>query len=295
MHVRLVRAVLTVAITCSLSACASKEQTELTLGYAGASGSEMQPGDPAPLDESDLEAMADRGIELFWLEHQTILAFDVGLRRAGRHNSVTLLPVASVDDGAHSGQVTFYRWLKTDVPDDGTLEPTAAKKWLVVPMLLQPDRVLENEQFSEEIDPDGEDFLRVRAILAAARHAADTVPGGQWHMHAFRERIGRGQATRIYLFSASAGSPDLELVMADPKKKKDPPSLLGDVVIHHHAGAWEGDVIETAVPSPTPMTVARVRSRGLDAGDVQVTSSDGTKWWVNAETGAIRRAGPSQE
>lgn len=262
-------------------------------GFVDSSSVNLEAGPPAAIDAADHESITKRGIDLFYMEVGLRLAFERGLSRAGRYDAAALLPLATIDDGAHSGQVEFYRWREADVGDDGVLDPAKAHRWLVVPFLLRPDRVLENEQFSDMLDEKTDTFQKVWAMIVAATAVHDAHPGGTWHMHPFRESRRDGtrriRSTRLYMFGLDQKSPDLEVVVQDPVKKRDTPTVTGIIVVHEPAD-YAGDTVRVRLDGPSPLTVARVKSRGLEAGDVPVESANGTRWKISAETGAIELA-----
>jgi hypothetical protein len=182
------------------------------------------------------------------------------------------------------------------VGEDAILDPKKAHRWLVVPFLLRPDRVLENEQFSEQIDEKGNVYPKVWAMIVAATAVSEAHPGGTWHMHPFRESRRDGtrriRSTRLYMFGLDGKSPDLEVVVEDPVKKRASPTVAGITVVHEPAD-YAGATVHVRQDGPGPLTVARVKSRGLEAGDVPVESADGTRWKISAETGVIELASAS--
>lgn len=222
------------------------------------------------------------------------LAYETGLPRVGSSNVAALLPLASIDEGAHSGQVTFYRWRAEDVGKSGELDPKVAQRWLVVPFLLRPNRVLENEQFNYELDDKSEEFRLVRGVMTAAMGAAEKFPEGQWHMHPFSETQRDGTRrlwrTRVYLVSTDGNSPDLEVVVEEPRKKKGKPKVV-EVITVHQPGDVGSQSVRTRQSSPGPLTVARVKAMGLEAGRVAVEAGDGSKWKISSDTGEIESLG----
>lgn len=263
-------------------------------GFVSPSSLDMRAGPPEPLDPADLAGIQARGVELYYQEVGMRLAFEVGLPRVGTSNVAALLPLATVDEGAHSGQVEFWRWRPEQVPESGQLDAKLAQRWLVVPFLLRPDRVLENEQFNQDMDEKSEEYYLVSAIITAANELAAKYPGAQWHMHPYREAVRDGtrriRSVRVYMFGTGDRSPDLEVVVAEPKGKKDPFAVT-EVIVVHQPGDISGGKIRTRLPSPGPLTVARVKALGLDAGDVSVAVAEGSSWTINAETGAMQGPG----
>lgn len=263
-------------------------------GLINSSSMDMQAGPPGSLDLADLDAVRTRGIDLFYKEVGMHLAFETGLPRVGKSSVGALLPLASVDEGAHSGQVAFYRWRPDDMPESGGLDPKKAQRWLIVPFLLRPNRVLENEQFNYDLDERSEEFVLVRGVITAAMAAVEKFPGGQWHMHPVRESQRDGTRrlwiTRVYLIGTAENSPDLEVVVQEPRKKKQKPKVI-DVITVHEPGDVGAQSVRTRQASPGPLTVARVKAMGLEAGRVDVEAGDGSKWKISSDSGEIEGLG----
>jgi hypothetical protein len=131
-------------------------------------------------------------------------------------------------------------------------------------------------------------------MIHAAAAAAAAHPGGRWHLHSWREARREGtrriRATRVYMIGADGKSPDLEVVVEDPRKKKEPPSVTAVIVIHEPGDLSRGGV-RVRQANPGPLTVARVKQMGLQAGEVGVQGDDGSRWRISAETGEVTRAG----
>lgn len=251
----------------------------------------------APVDGNTLSRARTDGPALYWRNHATEVALKVGLPRVGRTKTGPLLPIASVEAGFHSASVTFYRWRKKDIPADGTLSAETTQRWLVVPILLRPDRVLENEQFSDYLEEKNPRYKAINAVIAAGDTLQEMHPGGRWHMHPVREHSERVKdrkvRTRIYALASDESSPDVELVVKDANRE-GPASVVAHNVVHSPA-AWTTPEIQLSLRGPTAMTVARVLSRGLMAQKVMAVGSDGSHWSIDAETGAIERKDLSPE
>src|SRR5690606_28171411 len=138
----------------------------------------IQAPDEAP-DPSSLARARAHGEALWWRDHAVQLAVDRGLTRVGSNQSGPLLPIADVEEGFHGASVTFYRWLERDANKMGPARSSEfAQRWLVIPILLRPDRVLENEQFSTYLDPTSARGREVDAMLAVGDKLAADFPGG---------------------------------------------------------------------------------------------------------------------
>ncbi|MEE9386231.1 MAG: hypothetical protein V3V08_22700 [Nannocystaceae bacterium] len=266
--------------------------TPVGLGTIGAASADMQPGLPTAVSPLDLEAVSERGRLLCQLERLLGLAYEVGLPRVGAVGAEVLLPVASVDRGGRSGDVTFFRWQSGEAADAlGTPDPLLATRWLVVPILLDPDRVLENEQFSDSIEKGSETHLRLVGFVRAAQAAQALDPAGSWSMHPVREYVRNGtkraRQTRVYMFARSEGAPDLEIVVADRKRRT--PAVATSVVEQHPAGAYAAAELSLSVPQPGPMTVCRALRRGPAGADVVVRTTQGLRWRIDGGDGRIER------
>ena len=263
------------------------------LGIANAfSRSAGQEG--AEVDDTDFEAVANRGRALAYQERMLYLADTKGLRRAGSYNAQALLPVASVDKGFNSGQVTYFRWKQEDVGKNGELEPEKARRWLVVPLLMRPDRVLENEQFDDRLASGTADFARVDSVLLVSKAMETQYPGGTWHMHVFleehEEKNRRIPQRRVYLFGLDDKSPDLEVVLrAAPRSKKR--IDIHSTRILQTAEGRKAQPMESALPVPSPATVARIVADESIGLEVDVVGADGSRWTVHGTTGEVTRVG----
>ncbi len=288
---------LALATTLLLGGC-DKEREEPrapgeAIGYEGGSSEDMIPDEGNVLADSDLEGIARRGVHVAHLQRALFLADSRGLARAGNLNAVTIMPVAAVDPGANSGEVTYYRWRAEDVGEDNQLVATRARRWLSVPLLLRPDRVLENEQHDDRVEFGTDPHRRINAILVAATAARAEHPDGRWNFHTFREVIKQGRKTQattmVYLVALDEGTPDLEIRVEDAKRKKEASVL--STRVHQAAGQWSGEVIVTQLDAPGVIAVARAVGRGVEAGPVEVKAADGSVWTVDPVSGAIQPAG----
>jgi hypothetical protein len=261
----------------------------VTIGFEDASSAEMRPD--AELIDENMPGIARRGVELYWMEHALNLAYERGLPRVGKSAHAAMMPLATADEGYHSAGVTFYRWFEEDLdPKTGQPDPTKAKRWLAVPILLRPDRVLELEQFGNEIETNSEVYRRIVAIELAALAAQERHPQGNWSFHTFREekkvpKKGKIRQTRVYMLGR--GSPDLEAVVLDERGRKEP-ATVASLREQQPAGSTRAP-IQSSLNKPGVATVARALAVAPVAGKVEVIGADGSRWTVAAETGAIER------
>lgn len=215
----------------------------------------------APLDPTDLEGITERGRTLATMERALRLANEKGLPRAGTVNAGALLPIATVDPGRRSGQVEFIRWLPEAIPEDGSLIPENAQRWIIVPLLFTPDQVLELDPMGDDIQVGTERHAKVGAILAAAVAATAEHPNGQWSFHLFREEFRQGtrrfQQNRIYALAQVEGVPDLEITVVDPKKKKGKPEV-SEIKVVSGNGAPSQRPGHGTLEQPTVIDVARL-------------------------------------
>ena len=272
---------LLVGLTLSTGGCDAKEDESTPPLVHPAEGA------PHPI----LLSRAGRhGPSLWWRDHALQLAVDRGLTRVGGNSSGPLLPIADVDDGFHSASVTFYRWLERDAKKMGpTRNAEYAQRWLVIPILLRPDRILENEQFSDYLTKDSDRAREIDAILVAGEALSADHPGGRWHMHPYREGTHKAPQrkirTRVYAMGLTPESPDVELVVADAKSNAA--AFVEAKQVIHEGGAWEATEMKLAVNAPNAMTLARVLSRQLLAQRVTVHGKDGSVWSIDAESGEV--------
>ena len=263
--------------------------------------SEPPPGLLHPVAPDDLVSVHDRGRLLFQLEKSLHMAYVDGLATVGDPGTEAVLPLVDVDPGGRSAQVVFVRWRPTA---DGQLPPlqaSTAETWLLVSMLLTPDRVVDVE-ILQGIPPEGSHLAsRIDAVVAAAEHARQLAPGAMFHLFDVYEEVPARTIEgtkkklanasmvvgRVYALSADGDGPDLELVVTLPQRR-DPAAVVQAAVVHEPGMIWQDPIrIDTATPGP--ITVARVMQRGLEAKTVTVQSPQGA-WSVAAGTGLVQRA-----
>ena len=260
-----------------------------TPGYSSPTGASSG-YDPLDVDSGEnLSLSAARGVELRWRDQVFRVGMSRGMSRARKSTLSITLPVASVDPGYHSGQVTVFRWIQRDIEEVNPTGETATR-WLIIPVLLRPDRVLEVEQTDLPVEKTSVEREIIDANIAATKAALDAYPGGRWRMHAFSEVNPAGERderdmTRVYMLADTPTVPDLDVLVADASRKR-PARVLG-VTVHHEAGSWEAERMTLARSAPSALTVARLVSRGELAREFEVTGTDGSLWRVHSETGEI--------
>lgn len=278
-----------------LPGCASnsnKEQDEFAgIGHVGNS-SEPPPGVVRPIVEGDLAGIQKRGAMLFNLQRALRLGYEHGAQSVGTAEGDIILPLVDVDPGGRSAQAMFVRWSRDRVGVDGNLHPKYAKRWLLVSLMLEPERVLDRELLAGDVGEDTVEFHRIAAMLAAAKalqsHASDT----SFHLFTVAElapaksrRRSAMIATRVYAMGVADDGPDYEVLVDEAKKSKIPDVL--DVAEVHAPGALEGGLIRVQGPQPAPASVARIMSRGT-SGPAEVESASGL-WLVDGRTGLVSR------
>jgi hypothetical protein len=273
----------------------SKKDTEFEgLGRTGAS-SDPQPGMLAPVEPGDLDAVAQRGRLLYDMERALGIAYESGAFEVGIGEGNVVLPLVDVDPGGQSAQVVFLRWT-ADKVHQGEVRAADAERWIMVSLLLSPDRVLDVELLSGPVQKDGAEQERALYLITAAKMLQELADGQAFHMFTVTEQLpqkneaGSTVQTRIYALSDRGDGPDFELVLArsgKTKKKRKPPTLLAATRVHPAGGA-QADPMMVAAPFPAAATVARVLLRGPQAGEVEVKAQRGM-FRVSADTGRIRR------
>lgn len=268
------------------------EFEELGLGHAS---SEPPPGLMRPVAPDDLGSVHERGRLLHQLEKSLTMAYEDGLASVGSAGTDAVLPLVDVDPGGRSAQVMFVRWRPLA---DGQLPPlraSTAERWLLVSMLLTPDRVVDVELLQGPVAEGSHLATRVDTVVVAAERARQLAPGALFHLFDLYEEVpaqgrkGSGTAVmgRVYALSADGDGPDLELVVAPPKRR-EPAAVTEAVVVHAPAMIFQ-DPMEIDTPTPGPITVARAMLRGLEAKPVTVQSPQGA-WTVASGTGLVQRA-----
>lgn len=256
-------------------------------GYASPSGRDF---DPLDMDDGfNPELSRTRGVEMHWRDRVFRAAMTRGMSRVKNSSLASLLPIARADPGFHSGSVTVYRWRRRDI-EEVVMASETAETWLIIPVLLRPDRVLELEQSDVPIEPKSEEAIEVDAILAATEFALQSFPSGRWRMFAFPEVNPDGDRDardlmRVYMISSDPRVPDVDVLVADRSRRQ--PARPLSLRVHHAPAAWDQDVISIEEDYPTPLTVARVLEREVMAREFEVVGANGGRWRIHSETGMI--------
>ncbi|MGH1348307.1 MAG: hypothetical protein ACRBN8_42520 [Nannocystales bacterium] len=261
------------------------------IGQVGNS-SEPPPGVFRPLVEGDLAGIQTRGAMLFNLQRALRLGFEHGAQSVGTAEGDIILPLVDVDPGGRSAQALFVRWSPDRVGVDGNLHPKYAKRWLLVSLMLEPERVLDRELLAGDVGEDTVEFHRIAAMLAAAKALQSRAPDTSFHLFTVAElapsknrRHSAIIATRVYAMGVAEDGPDYE-VLVDEAKKSKIPGVLGVSEVHA-PGAITGSQIRVQGPQPAPASVARVMGRGT-SGPAEVESASGL-WLVDGRTGLVTR------
>jgi hypothetical protein len=281
------------------SACAARNKQDRadefeSLGTRD-NNSELPPGLYHPIGPGDLTAVQVRGRLLFEMERGLALGYEHGVFEVGLPPGDVALPLVDIDPGGGSGQVVFLRWPQAAVQAGGELRLEDAERWLMVPIMLGPDRALEPELLHGPVVAGTDEHVRAEAILQAARVLREQASGEMFHLFTVYEVLAPDKpgkptkiGTRVYAMSAEGEGPDLEILIDQPRRKKVPPVLATLVV--HPSSTLGDDRIELTLAQPAPATVARVMLRGSGSGDVQVQTSTGT-WQVSGDSGRVVRGG----
>jgi len=276
------------------SACASNSNNDdefAGLGQVGNS-SEPPPGVFRPIAQGDVAAVQERGVLLFNLHRALRLGFEQGAQTVGTAEGDIILPLTDVDPGGRSAQVMFLRWGRDHVGVDGNLHPKYAQRWLLVSVMLEPQRVLDRELLAGEVGENTVEFHRAAAMLSAAKALQSEAPNTAFHLFTVPElhqtdsrRTPTVVATRVYAQSTSPDGPDFE-VLVDAAKKSRIPDVL-DVARVHAPDAVTAQHITVASPQPAPASVMRAMALA-DSGLVEVESGSGA-WVIDARTGRVSR------
>ncbi|TPV94444.1 MAG: hypothetical protein B7733_15195 [Myxococcales bacterium FL481] len=272
-----------------MSTCSSvaTEDTRPPLGLDAATSEDLAGGPQVAFVDPTLEQVRQRGLELCRLERLWALAHNVGLSRApAGPQSGMLVPLVSLDAAGRSGEAVFYRW--PEPVEAGRPDPLQATRWLVVPILFEPERVLDSELFSDRVERGDAAHRKLEAFLVAASTARARVPAGSWRIYAsFREYEPDGarrlEQTRVYLFG-NESAPDLEIVVRDAARRE--PAHAVSVELVHTAAQRQAEPLGVTGASPSPMTVCRALSR--DSPRVRVVTTSGGRWQIDTGDGRLR-------
>jgi hypothetical protein len=280
------------AVAVALPACASdpnKNAEEFAnLGRSNAS-SEPPAGILAPVLAGDMTAVARRGRLLVEMDRALHLAREQGLAKVGEPNDAVIMPVVDVDPGGKSAQVVFLRWPKEEGGDRKRVSADDATRWLIVSMLLEPERILDVERLAGKVVRHTGEHVHAGAIIEAAKQLEQVAPGRSFTMLSVLEQVegGTDLVTRVYAFCDGEG-PDVEVVVAPAKGKRKPPRLVSTRTTHP-SGIMDGEQVTLGeLDQPTAMTVARVMWRGADAEPVSVRTRTGA-WRVMPADGRVTR------
>ncbi len=274
-----------------------KEEGDLEqLGLVNAS-SEPPPGILRPVIPGDLVAVHDRGRLLHQLEKTLRLAYTEGMYSVGSPGEgAVVIPLVDVDPGGRSAQVMFLRWRPNEQGVMPPLDSRTAERWLLVSLLLSPDRVLDVELLQGGLPQGSHLITRVESLITAADHLRTTAPKSVFHLLDLYEEVpadpdkpakGKSVLAHVYALSADGDDVDVEVLVTPPRKRRAAEVKHSWVV--HEVGAVISNPIPIETDSPGPITVARAMMRGLEAGTIEVVSSEG-RWTVVAGTGLVRRA-----
>jgi hypothetical protein len=286
----------TLAAGCPTKPDAEKGPELPDVGIGGASD-EAPVGLDRPIARGDLVRVAEVGRWLHAAEHAVEFATAHAVTPRGDFANDLVLPLVDVDPGATSAQVVFVR-----VPGGKAAiqlaagEPpqlAIAERWMMVSLLLGPDKVLDTQVLHGKVAPASDEGVRVAALLAATIELERLAPGQAFHRFDRRmvppppekkKDAARGFVTMVYALAVGPDGPDLEIVVDFPKPKGLPPVLRHDVV--HTSGAFARAPLELRHPEPSPLTVARAM-RHPDA-NVMVQAQDG-RYEVSGRSGAVER------
>lgn len=274
--------------------CASKSKDEefAGLGMTDAN-SDPPPGIYTPIAPGDLRTLQERGQLLYAMERGLRMGYEQGAYKLGVPSGDVIMPLVDIDPGGRSGQVLFVRWPSEAVGEDGAVKPQDARRWLLVTLLLGPDRVMDVQLVDGPVAENEALARRVEAVIVAAEALREEAPGHSFHLFTLPEamltdnkRTRAKLVTRVYAMSAEGDGPDLEVVVDAPKRKR-PLEVLHTTLVHE-APAAALDTIEVELDQPAPATVARVLMRGPQAGDVPVMAG-GRPWVISATDGRVAR------
>jgi hypothetical protein len=284
------------ALAAGMAGCVpTPAETDLEgVGLANAS-SEPAPGLLRPVAPDDLVSVHDRGRLLHQLEKALRMGYVDGMMTVGDPGTDAVLPLVDVDPGGRSAQALFVRWRPGSDGQRPPLQAATAERWLLVAMLLTPDRVVDVEILQGPVDAASHLATRIDVVLAAAERARTLAPGTLFHLlDVYEEAVPQGKPAKgsgiqghVYALAADGDGPDLELLVALPQRRQ-PATVTTATVVHADAKA---DPLRIETPVPGPMTVARAMLRGLDAGSITVKAPQGD-WIVAAGTGLVRRDEP---
>jgi hypothetical protein len=259
-------------------------------GYEDASSPDMAKI-PYALDPNDLAGVEARGIEIWW-EQRAMRLGDRGFAGFVGVTSAVFVSIATIDPGGKSGQVAYYTW-DEEALADGDASPEEARNWVVVSLTLDPDEALEPQAMDGK--PDGEARRTIAALQVVQEAARKEYPGARFVGYTFREQVmANGEPTglrqtRIYMIGADDKSPDIEYIVHDPSKKKQPPEIVS-TQLQLAAGATSSLPLTTPAKTPGPSTIARaVAIATVTEKPVEIDDAAGGKWLIAPKTGAMTK------
>ncbi len=283
----------TVVLGLMLGACAQGKNGDEFAGLGRRDASSAPPaGVYLPISDGDLGAVQERGVLLYGMERALRLGYERGAYAVGVAEGDVILPLVDVDPGGRSAQILFLRWGRDRVGVSGNLHPKWAERWLLVSVMLEPERIIDKELLAGDVQENSVEYHRAAAILSAAQSLREQTPEQAYHLFTVPEVVPTGNkrnpskiATRVYALSATGSGPDIEVLVDQPKKSRIPEVLGSDVV--HEAGTADATPLSVRSAQPAPATVARAMLQGA-AGNVEVESSAGL-WMVSGRTGRVSR------
>ncbi len=279
------------ALTCVFGACkhtvAKDDESFADLGVGGNESDARPIGIHAPIARGDLATIGELGRWTWDAMRALELAHAAVVERMGATAGDVVLPIIDIDPGGKSAQVVMLRWQGRGA---GPLRVSDARRWVMVSLLLTPDRVLDVELLTGEVVPGSVEARRAEVLLVAADALQHTVrdqafftvdrfvaePSGDKRR---RERT----VGVVHALAAGGDGPDIEIVVRESTRKQAAAVLRSFVV--HAEGVPQKDPIEVGLDDPHPMSVARALERG---GESVVRARSG-EYLVTAEATVVRR------
>ncbi len=228
------------------------------------------PGVWAPVDPSDLDAVALRGRMIARLDRAVAVALSaVGEARAAGKDAI-LLPVPTLDRTLRVAEVRFVRF---DAPPSGPEDVARATVHAMVGVLLPAERILQVELVGKPLDPATPLGWSVEAILASSRALAGR-QRGTFRFFPVPERVptddnrfGYTDQVRVHALAARAEGTDFDLLVRPPERRAP-----AEVVTVSEADRFDLALRQVDVPAPLPTPSAVARAAALLAeGLAEVT------------------------
>lgn len=257
------------------------------LGVGDGAARERPLGVHAPIPRGDLAQIGELGRSTWDAMRALELAHAAVVERMGATDGDVILPIVDIDPGGKSAQVVMLRWQGRT---RGPLPVAEAQRWVMVSLLLAPDRVLDVELLAGEVEPGSVEFRRAEALVVAADALQHTARDASFFtvdrfvVEPTGEKRPRERTVGvIYAVAASGDGPDIEIVVGE-KTRKRPAAVLRSFVVHPE-GVPGRDPIEVGLDDPHPMSVARALQRG---GEHVVRARSG-EYLVAADGTVVRR------